>query len=230
MSRKLMALLCLILSLGCCTSKADVELSNATHIYAGSSTIVLNVPSAYTLSFQMGDHGCVMVDEVVYRGNSAVVVPRLSTAVITIIPEDGYYVDTVTVSDNTGVIVTGTSVTVSDIVRDYTFVLSFSELVVQGVEIHPDDVVLAPGMDVTLRAITVPEGAVVSWAIEDDGIATVDENGTVHAKDYGSTSVTAGTGDVSATASVTVRDLATMSLPSALVTVGDRAMMNNAAV
>lgn len=220
--------LSLFLSLCCCCAQAtDITLSNELRVYAGSSTIILTVPVTRVLTFNCGDHGSIMINGIVYKGTSSVIATNGDTIVATVLPFDGYYFDTITASDVTGVSMDGGTLTISNIMQDYTFVLTFEPIPPAVPELIPADAVLAPDMELTFTVSNLPQGALVTWQIVDTAVATVDDMGTVHANDYGSTSVTASLEDTTLVGSVTVRDLNTITLPGMLTTVETEVMMNN---
>lgn len=75
-----------------------------------------------------------------------------------------------------------------------------------GVSLNKTSLELVEGNTETLFATVTPTGTTdnVSWKSDDEKIATVDENGKVTAVDVGTTIITATTGNVSATCTVTV--------------------------
>lgn len=79
---------------------------------------------------------------------------------------------------------------------------------ITGLAIKPATVLMSPGDSRRLTAVTEPENAVVSitWTSSNPDVVEVSSNGTITAVDLGEATITAKSGDYSATCAVTVKD------------------------
>lgn len=79
---------------------------------------------------------------------------------------------------------------------------------VESVTLNKSSLTLGEGESATLRATVTPKDATdystVSWSSTDESVATVDQNGVIHAIREGSTHIVAKAGDKQATCTVTV--------------------------
>ena len=79
---------------------------------------------------------------------------------------------------------------------------------VESVTLNRSSLTLGEGESATLRATVTPKDATdyssVSWSSTDENVATVDQNGVIHAIHEGSTKIVAKAGDKQATCTVTV--------------------------
>ena len=102
--------------------------------------------------------------------------------------------------------------------QDYYNDLYDALYAVTGISISPSSISLgAINATSQLTATTVPAGGSVTWSSSNTSIATVSSSGLVTAKGYGSATITASSGSVSATCSVLVAQ-ATLSSISAVYT------------
>lgn len=89
-------------------------------------------------------------------------------------------------------------------------------VLVESVDIKPELGLVVGEADVTLTVIVLPEDATdktVTWTSSNPAVATVDDNGTVHAVAPGEATITATAGDKTATCKVTVK----ATLPTAIL-------------
>lgn len=205
----------------------SITISNEQQVYTGASTVTLTVPQTYVISFVCGEHGCVMIDDVLYKGTASLIITNNDVLDVSVVPFEGYILDTITASSREGYTINNNVITVSNALQDLTFILDFTEI---NLAIMPSDIVIAPNMELQLSIPNLPSNVIITWNIDDNTIASIDENGLVHTKQNGQTLITASVGENSSNTSLTIRELNTLTMPNKLVELCDEAMMNNTAI
>lgn len=113
MKRKFFILLLVLLTLAAPAALAEQTL------------LTTSVPSEHMLTVICGEGGSLIINGLTLSGSKSVTIDRQARVVIEIKPNQGFELDTVTVSSDYGISIQGSSITVAQMVQDITAHVSF---------------------------------------------------------------------------------------------------------
>ena len=197
---------------------------------AETTELIASVPASHTVTILIGEHGRVGNDSGTYRETASFTVERFGALSLDILPEWGWTLSGATASSAENLVLTEDKVVLSRAVSDLTVSLSFAETDAPMMKLAAEELTLAPGMTLVLPAQFAPSSLLpeaVRWESDHPDAVSVDASGRITAKAAGTATLTATSGNLSASCSLTVREMKQTAFPENLRELRDSAMVGD---